>query len=73
MLVSFILGALIFGYAVFTLYRFVKRSKMGKCAGCSISDKCASACSGSSTKEQNISFSTKYSHVENNYLKTPSE
>ncbi|QFF98423.1 FeoB-associated Cys-rich membrane protein [Psychrobacillus glaciei] len=45
MLVSIILGVLIFGYAVFTLYRFVKRSKMGKCAGCALSEKCSTSCS----------------------------
>ncbi|MED1857024.1 FeoB-associated Cys-rich membrane protein [Brevibacillus reuszeri] len=45
MIISVILGVLIFGYAAFTLYRFVKRSKMGKCAGCSLNEKCSSACS----------------------------
>lgn len=51
MLVSIIIGVLIFGYAIFTLYRFVKRSKMGKCAGCALSEKCPSSCSTSSLKE----------------------
>ncbi|MFJ5622514.1 FeoB-associated Cys-rich membrane protein [Peribacillus loiseleuriae] len=60
MVASVILGALIFGYAVFTLYRFVKRSKMGKCAGCSLSKTCSTACSPT---DQKISFTTKFSHV----------
>ncbi|KAB2333310.1 FeoB-associated Cys-rich membrane protein [Cytobacillus depressus] len=51
MLISVILGALIFGYAALTVYRFVKRSKMGKCAGCSMSKNCSSSCSFPSTKE----------------------
>ncbi|WP_102710314.1 FeoB-associated Cys-rich membrane protein [Paenibacillus castaneae] len=50
MLVSIILGTLIFGYAVFTLYRFVNRSKMGKCAGCSLSETCSTGCSTPSAK-----------------------
>lgn len=59
MVVSVILGALIFGYAVFTLYRFVKRSKMGKCAGCSLSKTCSSACT---SNEQKVSFTTNFPH-----------
>ncbi|MFC5605154.1 FeoB-associated Cys-rich membrane protein [Sporosarcina koreensis] len=47
MIFSIIAGVLIFGYAGFTLYRFVKRSKMGKCAGCALSKNCSSACSSS--------------------------
>jgi len=45
MIASVILGVLIFGYAAFTLYRYVKRSKMGKCAGCSASKSCSTTCS----------------------------
>ncbi|MBS4223731.1 FeoB-associated Cys-rich membrane protein [Lederbergia citrea] len=55
MFISIILGAIIFGYAIFTLYRFVKRSKMGKCAGCSLSKNCSAACS---IQKQSGSFST---------------
>ncbi|MBS4177752.1 FeoB-associated Cys-rich membrane protein [Lederbergia citrea] len=55
MFISIILGAIIFGYAIFTLYRFVKRSKMGKCAGCSLSKNCSAACS---IQKQSRSFST---------------
>ncbi|MBS4196208.1 FeoB-associated Cys-rich membrane protein [Lederbergia citri] len=48
MIISILLGVLIFGYAIFTIYRFVKRSKMGKCAGCELSKHCPGACSTSS-------------------------
>lgn len=40
MLVSILLGVLIFGYAGWTLYRFIQKSKKGKCATCSISKQC---------------------------------
>lgn len=35
MIVNFIIGALIFAYAGWSLYKFIKQSKEGKCAGCS--------------------------------------
>ncbi|MBS4201047.1 FeoB-associated Cys-rich membrane protein [Bacillus sp. FJAT-49732] len=57
MFISILLGALIFGYAIFTVYRFVKRSKMGKCAGCELSKNCAGACSTNSMNDKPISFS----------------
>ncbi|MBP1932107.1 FeoB-associated Cys-rich membrane protein [Ammoniphilus resinae] len=44
MLINILLGVLIFGYAGWTLYRFVRKSKEGKCAGCSIKNSCKSAC-----------------------------
>jgi hypothetical protein len=42
MFVSIAIGVLIFGYAAWTLYRHVQRSKQGKCAGCSMSKTCPS-------------------------------
>ncbi|SDN35673.1 radical SAM additional 4Fe4S-binding SPASM domain-containing protein [Fictibacillus solisalsi] len=45
MLLSILLGILIFGYAGFTIFRFVKKSKQGKCATCSMKKGCQSACS----------------------------
>ncbi|USG64352.1 FeoB-associated Cys-rich membrane protein [Brevibacillus ruminantium] len=45
MFISILIGVLIFAYAAFTLFRFVKRSKMGKCAGCSLNKSCSSSCS----------------------------
>lgn len=40
MFVNLLIGALIFGYAGWTLYRLVKKSRQGKCAACSKKSKC---------------------------------
>ncbi|MFM9278609.1 FeoB-associated Cys-rich membrane protein [Paenibacillus jiagnxiensis] len=46
MLVSIVIGILVFGYAGWTIAAYVRRTKAGKCAGCSLSDSCgASQCS----------------------------
>ncbi|WP_442601272.1 FeoB-associated Cys-rich membrane protein [Paenibacillus sp. KN14-4R] len=45
MTASIIIGAVIFGYAAWTLIQFYKKSKKGKCASCSISKTCQSGCS----------------------------
>ncbi|PEY42582.1 FeoB-associated Cys-rich membrane protein [Bacillus cereus] len=42
MMVNIIIGAVIFGYAGYTLFNFVKRSKKGKCAACSLNRSCPS-------------------------------
>ncbi|AAS43865.1 hypothetical protein BCE_4964 [Bacillus cereus ATCC 10987] len=42
MMVNIIIGAIIFGYAAYTLVHFVKRSKKGKCAACSLNKSCQS-------------------------------
>lgn len=44
MVFSILVGLLIFGYAAWTMIRHVKRSKKGKCVGCSLSDTCQTAC-----------------------------
>lgn len=44
MLASILIGVLIFGYAGWTLLSYVKKTKKGKCAGCSMAKTCASAC-----------------------------
>jgi hypothetical protein len=36
-----IIGVLIFGYAGWMLFRFVRKSKKGTCASCSINASCA--------------------------------
>ncbi|RSK26445.1 FeoB-associated Cys-rich membrane protein [Bacillus sp. HMF5848] len=41
MLVNVAIGAVVFGYAGFTLYRFVKNSSKGKCAACELSKNCS--------------------------------
>ncbi|MGM0904383.1 MAG: FeoB-associated Cys-rich membrane protein [Bacillota bacterium] len=42
MIVNLIIGAAIFGYAAWALYRFIEKSKKGKCAACSIEPVCNS-------------------------------
>jgi hypothetical protein len=44
MVISMILGLLIFGYAAWTMIRHVKRSRKGKCAACSLNETCQVAC-----------------------------
>jgi hypothetical protein len=53
MLVNILLGLLIFGYAAFTLLRFVKRSKLGKCQACSMKKTCSSPCADIKTDPSN--------------------
>lgn len=38
---NILLGLLIFGYAVWTIVKFIKRSSKGKCAACDLQDACA--------------------------------
>lgn len=45
MLASIIIGVLIFGYAGWTLFSYVRKTRKGKCAGCSMAKTCASSCS----------------------------
>ncbi|TCP28941.1 radical SAM protein with 4Fe4S-binding SPASM domain [Scopulibacillus darangshiensis] len=45
MIFSIIIGVIIFGYAIWTLIRFIKKSKQGQCAGCSLNKTCQSGCS----------------------------
>ncbi|MGG0719269.1 FeoB-associated Cys-rich membrane protein [Robertmurraya massiliosenegalensis] len=42
MMVNIIIGGLIFGYASWALWKFIKRSKQGKCASCDIKGSCSS-------------------------------
>ncbi|WP_047154438.1 FeoB-associated Cys-rich membrane protein [Aneurinibacillus tyrosinisolvens] len=44
MIANLAIGALIFGYAGWALFRFVKKSKQGKCASCSMNKSCQAAC-----------------------------
>lgn len=51
MIISWIIGILIFAYAGYTLYRHIEKSKEGKCAKCDLKNSCNSVetdcCSGS--------------------------
>ncbi|RCK13149.1 FeoB-associated Cys-rich membrane protein [Bacillus licheniformis] len=44
------IGALIFSYAAWTLIKFVKRSRKGKCAARELNRTCQSACDDVKTK-----------------------
>ncbi|MGE7768666.1 FeoB-associated Cys-rich membrane protein [Peribacillus sp. NPDC096540] len=45
MIASIIIGCAVFGYAIWALYKFIKRSKQGKCAACELKKSCSSQCS----------------------------
>ncbi|WP_081413404.1 FeoB-associated Cys-rich membrane protein [Aneurinibacillus terranovensis] len=59
MVFNILFGVLIFGYAGWTLVRFVKRSKEGKCAGCSLKKSCQAACETASAQ---VDLSTRYAN-----------
>ncbi|TJY39617.1 FeoB-associated Cys-rich membrane protein [Cohnella pontilimi] len=45
MIFSIIAGAGIFGYAGWTLTRYFKKTRQGKCAACSLQASCQTSCS----------------------------
>ncbi|MFC7440908.1 FeoB-associated Cys-rich membrane protein [Laceyella putida] len=47
MVVNLLFGVAIFGYAAYTLIRFVNKSKQGKCATCAMKEGCQTACDSS--------------------------
>ncbi|MBO9130333.1 FeoB-associated Cys-rich membrane protein [Bacillus sp. 165] len=47
-MVNILIGALIFSYAGYSLVKFVKKSKKGKCAACSLNTSCAGSCEAKS-------------------------
>lgn len=51
MIANIVIGGLIFGYAGWALWRFIKKSKEGKCAACSAKKSCpGSTCSSGDSK-----------------------
>ncbi|MED3661535.1 FeoB-associated Cys-rich membrane protein [Ureibacillus sp. FSL K6-8385] len=50
MIVSIILGVIIFGYAFWALYSSIKKSKKGVCASCEIAESCKGNCTTSRRK-----------------------
>lgn len=44
MIVSTIIGAVIFGYAGWSLIKYIRKSKEGKCASCAVKDSCQTKC-----------------------------
>ncbi|MBY0123113.1 FeoB-associated Cys-rich membrane protein [Bacillus sp. S/N-304-OC-R1] len=45
MVINILIGLIIFGYAGWTLFKFINKSKQGKCASCAIKKSCKSSCS----------------------------
>lgn len=39
-----LIGFIVFGYAAFSLYRYTRKAKSGKCATCEIEPTCTTAC-----------------------------
>jgi hypothetical protein len=44
MVADIIIGGVIFGYAGWSLFRFINKSKKGKCAACELRKSCKSQC-----------------------------
>ncbi|MED3790832.1 FeoB-associated Cys-rich membrane protein [Niallia alba] len=44
MIISILLGFMIFSYAGYGLYRHIQQSKKGKCAACSLKQACDQKC-----------------------------
>ncbi|RUT33545.1 FeoB-associated Cys-rich membrane protein [Paenibacillus zeisoli] len=44
MVASIVIGAAIFGYAGWTLTSYIRKTKKGKCASCSLAKSCVTAC-----------------------------
>lgn len=60
-IISVILGILIFGYAVWSIACFIKKSRQGRCAACSLKNACGqSDCCAErdnrTSREQPIAF-----------------
>lgn len=51
MLINIVLGAGIFGYAGWSLFRFVKKSQKGQCASCAVKKSCQTNCSSTPAQE----------------------
>ncbi len=41
---NWLIGGVIFLYTGWSLVRFLKRSKQGKCAACALNESCSSTC-----------------------------
>lgn len=54
MVADLLIGGLIFGYAGWTIYRFVQKSNEGKCAGCSRSKRCKRVAKTSGCEEERL-------------------
>lgn len=43
MIANIVIGVAIFGYAGWSLFRYMKKSKKGQCAACAINEHCESS------------------------------
>lgn len=50
MIANIIIGLLIFGYAGWTIYRHIQKSKEGKCGTCELKSNCKSCCTPTAIK-----------------------
>lgn len=41
-MINIVIGGLIFGYTIYALARYIKKSKQGKCGGCDLEKSCDS-------------------------------
>ncbi|UJF35748.1 FeoB-associated Cys-rich membrane protein [Paenibacillus hexagrammi] len=53
MIFNIVIGFLIFGYAGWSLVRYVRKTKQGKCAACSLNQSCSSICSEFTASDAN--------------------
>ncbi|MED0656960.1 MULTISPECIES: FeoB-associated Cys-rich membrane protein [Anoxybacillus] len=44
MIANVVIGSVIFGYAGWTIFRFIQKSKRGTCAACSVKGACGTSC-----------------------------
>lgn len=53
MIANIIIGLLIFGYAGWTVYRHIQKSKEGKCGTCELKNNCTTCGSPTITRSNN--------------------
>ncbi|WP_281941618.1 FeoB-associated Cys-rich membrane protein [Paenibacillus tyrfis] len=59
MVFSIIAGVVIFGYAAWSLVRYVRKTRQGKCAACSLNKTCLSGCSDATYADVSASTMSK--------------
>ncbi|WP_280521353.1 FeoB-associated Cys-rich membrane protein [Paenibacillus mangrovi] len=63
-MIDFLIIGVIFAYAAWTLFRYVKKSKKGACASCSLNKSCQSACSTAETAIHRVKTTSGSSKVQ---------
>lgn len=54
MIINILIGVLIFGYAGWTMWKFINKSKQGKCAACELKKSCAKKTSSYTTSSTSM-------------------